>query len=160
VRRRCSSVASVASSTLILFIASLLVAASVAGTMTNGVERIGAALGDRSADVSSEIRTDIAIISDAGSPASIYNESGDGNLTLLVKNTGSQPLSNDPTNFEILLDGAYQTGATTEVLVDSSWRPGTVVRVTISGVSLSAGDHRVLVIVNGDREELQFRVPT
>lgn len=152
--------ASVASSTLILFIASLLVAASVAGTMTNGVERIGAALGDRSADVSAEIRTDIAIISDAGSPASIYDDSGAGNVTLLVKNTGSQPLSNESTNFEILVDGEYQTGASTEVIGASSWRPGTVVRVTIAGVSLASGDHRVLVIVNGDREEFQFRVPT
>lgn len=149
--------ASVASSTLILFIASLLVAASVAGTMTTGVERIGAALGDRSADVSSEIRTDISIISDAGSPTAIYNDTGTGNLTLLVKNTGSQSLSNESSNFEILVDGEYQTGVSTRVIGSSDWRPGAVVEITVSDISLTTGDHRVLVIVNGDREEFQFR---
>lgn len=149
--------ASVSSSTLILFIASLLVAASVAGTMTTGVERIGAALGDRSADVSSEIRTDVTIISDAGSPTAIYNDTGTGNLTLLVKNTGSQPLANASSNFEIIVDGEYQTSVSTTVLDDSSWRPGTVVEVTVSDISLSTGDHRVLLIVNGDRETFEFR---
>lgn len=148
--------ASVSSSTLILFIASLLVAASVAGTMTQGVERIGAALGDRSADVSSEIRTDVAIISDAGSPNAIYNDS-EGTLTLLVKNTGSQGLANASENFELILDGEYRTSVSTRVIGGDSWRPGTVVELTVSGVSLSAGDHRVLVIVNGDREEFEFR---
>lgn len=149
--------ASVSSATLVLFIASLLVAASVAGTMTNGVERIGAALGDRSADVSSEIRTDVAIISDAGSPTAIYNDT-DEELTLLVKNTGSQTLTNESTNLELLLDGEYQTSVSTRVVGDAdTWRPGSVLEVTVSGVSLSTGDHRVLLVVNGDREEFTFR---
>lgn len=148
--------ASVSTSTLILFIASLLVAASVAGTMTTGVERLGSALGDRSADVSSEIRTDVTIISDAGSPASIYD--GSSTVTLLVKNTGSQTISNQSSNFEILIDGSYQTDVSTLVLDDSTtWRPGTVVEITITGVGLNTGDHRVLLIVNGDREEFVFR---
>lgn len=149
--------ASVSSSTLILFIASLLIAASVAGTMTTGVERIGAALGDRSADVSSEIRSDVTIISDAGSPDAIYNDT-DEELTLLVKNTGAQRLSNSSSNIELILDGEYQTSVSTEVVgSDDAWRPGTVIEVTVSGVSLSDGDHRVLLIVNGDREEFEFR---
>lgn len=148
--------ASVSSSTLVLFIASLLVAASVAGTMTTGVERIGAALGDRSADVSSEIRTDISIISDAGSPSAVYNSSKK-NMTLLVKNTGSQSLSKSPSQFEIIVDGEYQTNVSTSVLDADSWRPGTVIEVTVSELSLSTGDHRVLLIVNGDREEFEFR---
>lgn len=149
--------ASVSSSTLILFIASILVAASVAGTMTTGVERIGAALGDRGADVSSEIRTDVTIISDAGSPGSIYNDT-DAEVTLLVKNTGSQRLSNASSNFEFIIDGEYQTTLSTRVLgSDTSWRPGAVVEITVSGVNLAAGDHRILLIVNGDREEFEFR---
>lgn len=148
--------ASVASSTLVLFIASLLVAASVAGTMTTGVERIGAALGDRSADVSSEIRTDVTIISDAGSPNAIYNATEE-NITLLVKNTGSKSLSRAPADMEFMLDGKYQISVSTRVLDSDTWRPGTVLEITVSSVTLSADDHRILLIVNGDREELEFR---
>lgn len=149
--------ASVASSTLILFIASLLIAASVAGTMTTGVERIGASLGDRSADVSSEIRTDVTIISDAGSPDAIYNSS-DKELTLLVKNTGSQTLSNSSSNFELMLDGEFQVSFSTRILgSETTWRPGTVVEITVPDLTLSTGDHRILLIVNGDREEFEFR---
>jgi len=150
-------VASVSSSTLIIFIASILVAASVAGTMTSGVQRLSGALGDRSVDVSQEIQTDVEIISDPGSPASVYNDST--GLTLLVKNTGSNSLPAAPGTFDIIVDGEYATSLTVEVVDGSSWEPGNVARVNASGVSLSSGDHRVVVIVNGDREVLELRTP-
>ena len=53
---------------MILFIASLIVAAGVAGTFTTGVDRLNGALSDESLDVSQQVRTDIEVISDAGSP--------------------------------------------------------------------------------------------
>jgi len=55
--------------------------------MTNGVQRLSDALGDRSVDVSKEIQTDVEIISDAGSPDSIYDD-GSNNLTVLLKTRG------------------------------------------------------------------------
>jgi len=149
-------VASVSSSTLIIFIASILVAASVAGTMTSGVQRLSGALGDRSIDVSHEIQTDVEIISDPGSPASVYNGTK-SELTLLVKNTGSKSLPAAPGTFDIIVDGEYATSLTVTVVDGSGWDPGNVVRVNASGVSLSSGDHRVVVIVNGDREVLELR---
>lgn len=148
--------ASVSSSTLILFIASILVAASVAGTMTTGVQRLGGALSDRSVDVSQEIRTDIEIINDPGSPSSIYNN---GTITLLVKNTGSQTLSATRGVFDILIDGRYVTpGDITQVEVvgGGSWQTGDVVRLTITQ-DIPEGDHRIAVTVNGDEELLKFR---
>lgn len=148
--------ASVSSSTLIIFIASILVAASVAGTMTSGVQRLSGALGDRSIDVSHEIQTDVEIISDPGSPASVYNGTK-SELTLLVKNTGSKSLPAAPGTFDIIVDGEYATSLTVTVVDGSGWDPGNVVRVNASGVSLSSGDHRVVVIVNGDREVLELR---
>jgi flagellar protein FlaG len=148
--------ASVSSSTLIIFIASILVAASVAGTMTNGVQRLSSALGDRSVDVSNEIQTDIEIISDSGSPDSIYNASED-RVTVLVKNTGSQQLAADADNFEIIVDGTYQASADVTIVDGAAWAPGNVARVNVTGVSLGSGDHRVVVIVNGDQEVLEFR---
>ncbi|MFC3476240.1 flagellar protein G [Halobacterium litoreum] len=146
--------ASVSSSTLIIFIASILVAASVAGTMTNGVQRLSDALGDRSVDVSQEIQTDVEIISDSASSSSIYDG---GNLTLLVKNTGSGGLAADPSVVDVIVDGTYVTNVSLSVVDGSSWGPGNVVRVTASGVDLSSGDHRAVVIVHGDREVLEFR---
>lgn len=148
--------ASVSSSTLILFIASILVAASVAGTMTNGVSRLSDALGDRSIDVSHEIRTDIDVISDPGSDA-VY---AGGQVVLLVKNTGSQPLSTDPNTLDIIIDGEYQTDVSTAVLgSDQDWRQGAVLEVTINKtLTANNNPHRVVVIANDDRETFEFRV--
>ncbi|NIB99360.1 flagellar protein G [Halobacterium sp. R2-5] len=147
--------ASVSSSTLIIFIASILVAASVAGTMTNGVQRLSGALGDRSVDVSQEIRTDVELINDPGTPSSIY-DSDNETITLLVKNTGSQTLAAQPGTFDVLVDGQYATPSDANVIGGESWQTGDVAEVTIVR-NLTAGDHRVVVIVNGDREVLEFR---
>lgn len=149
--------ASVSSSTLIIFIASILVAASVAGTMTNGVSRLSDALGDRSVDVSNEVRTDVDVISDTGSN-SIYDD-GTGNVTLLVKNTGSQPLSTDPDTIDIIIDGAYRTDVSAQLVSsDEEWDVGAVLRleVDVSDDPLDNGPHRAVVIVNGDRETVEF----
>lgn len=148
--------ASVSSSTLIIFIASLLVAASVAGTMTNGVQRLSDALGDRSVDVSQEIRSDVEIISDAASPDSIY-DSANNNLTLLVKNTGSQELSTSTDTIDVIVNGEYKTSKTIEVVDGSQWGPGNIIRLNATNVDLASGDHRVVIVVNGDREVLEFR---
>ncbi|MFW6003267.1 MAG: flagellar protein G [Halanaeroarchaeum sp.] len=146
--------ASVSSETLIIFIASLLVAASVAGTMTTGVNRLGDALGDRSVDVSDDIRTDIEIISDPGSDQ-IFD--GNDTVTVLIKNTGSHTLDHQPDSIDILVNGQYHTDATTTVIDDDAWREGSVIRLNVTGVDLDTGDHRVVVDVDGDREVLEFR---
>ena len=149
--------ASVSTSHLILFIASLLIAASVAGTFTQGVQRLSSALGDRSIDVSGDVRTDVEIISDPGS-AAIYNSSGNENVTVLVKNTGSRDLEASSDQIEILLDGKYQANVPVTVVDGTAWRVGNVAKITISPAqSLDDGDHRVKVIVNGDEEILKFR---
>ena len=146
--------ASVSSSTLIIFIASILVAASVAGTMTHGVSRLSDALGDRSIDVSNEVRTDIEVISDPGSDA-VYDGS---NVTLLVKNTGSQTLSSDPDTIDVIIDGEYRTDVSTEVVSnDQEWDVGSVVALHVNTGSLDTGAHRAVVIVNDHRETFEFR---
>ena len=147
--------ASVSSETLILFIASILVAASVAGTMTNGVGRLSDALGARSIDVSHEIRTDITIISDPGA-GGIYNASAN-TATILVKNTGSGTLSTDPKTIDVLIDGQYRTNLTVTVVDGTDWAEGNVAKITVHQVTLNAGDHRAVVGVDGNREVLRFR---
>lgn len=146
----------VSSETLIIFIASLIVAATVAGTMTSGVNQLTASLDDRSVDVSEEIRSDVEIISDPAS-GEIYNGT-ENNVTLLLKNTGSGTLDHDPSNVDVIVDGQYRSNVTTEVIDGTSWTVGSVVRLTVSNVSLGDNeDHRVVTVVNGNREVLEFR---
>ena len=147
--------ASVSTSHLILFIASLIIAASVAGTFMSGVERLSGALGDRSIDVSGEIETDVEIISDPASGA-VYNATGNENVTLLVKNTGSTDLQANKDQIEVLLDGKYQSDVSMKVVDGPAWGVGNVARVNISTSGIS-GDHRVKLTVNSDEEVLEFR---
>lgn len=149
--------ASVSVSHLILFIASLVVAASVAGTMTTGVDRLTGAIDDESLDMEQTVRSDVEVISDAG--AGVYNRSGTGNVTLFVKNTGSNSLAVSADVFDVLLDGRYKVNVTVSPVTAGahSWRPGEVVRVEISAPALQPGDHRARLIVGGDEEVFRFR---
>jgi len=147
-------VASVSASHLILFIASMMVAASVAGVFTNSIGQLSGALSEQGLDVSSDVRTDVEIISDSGSDA-IY---ADGTITLYVKNTGSERLAADPGQMDIFVDGQFATDYTvTRVDGSGAWRPGSVVRIDITQ-SLNSGDHRVQLIVNDDKEVFEFRL--
>ncbi|WP_181684790.1 flagellar protein G [Halorhabdus salina] len=147
--------ASVSASHLIIFIASILVAASVAGVLTNTVGELSEAVDELGLDVSDDVRTDIEFISDSG--ATVYNRSGNENITLYVKNTGSQDLPPDPVVMDVLLDGRFQTDFTVTVVDGETWRIGNVVRMDISAPDLSSGDHRVQLTINGDEEVFEFR---
>ncbi|SDZ83844.1 flagellar protein FlaG [Haloplanus vescus] len=146
--------ASVSASHLILFIASMVIAAGVAGTFTQGVSRLSQGIDDQSLEVSEEVRTDIEVISDAGSP--VYDNSSN-TVTILVKNTGTSTIPAESQFIEILLDGQYQTNVTMTVVDGDRWRPNNVVRLEIGGADLSSDDHRVKLIVNGDEEVFRFR---
>jgi len=144
----------VSASHLILFIASMMVAASVAGVFTNSIGQLSGALSEQGLDVSSDVRTDVEIISDSGSDA-IY---ADGTITLYVKNTGSERLAADPGQMDIFVDGQFATDYTvTRVDGSGAWRPGSVVRIDITQ-SLNSGDHRVQITVNDDEEVFEFRL--
>jgi flagellar protein FlaG len=140
---------------LVLFIASLVVASSVAVAFTGQVGELTSAIDRQGGDLGRQIDTDVEVISDAGSP--VYNLSGDGNVTLLVKNTGSATIPADSTGIDVLLDGRYQTGVGVTVLDGPVWSASTVARVEIAAPDLAAGDHRVKLVVNGDEEVFEFR---
>ncbi|SDF68518.1 flagellar protein FlaG [Halorubrum xinjiangense] len=159
--------ASVPVSHLILFIASLVIAAGVVGTITTGVDRVSAAVDDAGLDATEQLRTDVTIISD--SSAGVYNASEE-NVTLLIKNTGTYRLAPDGSDLDVVLDGEYvRPGATSGELVSAdggnAWGRGDVLRLTIDvdaiegrNGGLADGDHRVFLSVNGDEELFQFRV--
>jgi len=154
--------ASVSVSHMILFIASMIVAASVAGVFTSTVGEISNAIDDQGIHLSDDVRTDIEIISDNGTGACVYDCDGAGNLTLLVKNTGSSRLSARSEHIDVLVRGQYQP--TEDVGVDllggaDSWNTDDVVRLNVDEPGLPSGDHRAKVIVNGDEEVFEFRIP-
>jgi flagellar protein FlaG len=148
--------ASVSASHLILFIASMMIAASVAGVFTNSIGQLSGAISEQGVDVSSEVRTDIEIISDSGSDA-VYDN---GNITLYVKNTGSEQLSVDPGVMDVFVNGQFATDYGVSRADGSSdpWSPGTVVEVEIDppGTVSSGDDVRVQITVNGDEEVFEF----
>ncbi|MFB6105673.1 MAG: flagellar protein G [Halobacteriaceae archaeon] len=147
--------ASVPTSHLIIFIASLLVATSVAGTLTHTVDDISSAISAQSLDKSAEIHTDVEVISDAGS--TVYDRNGNGNVTLLVKNTGTRRLRADSAAVDVLLDGQYRTVVSVSPVGSPTWDEGDVAYVNVSAPTLPAGDHRLKLVVNGDSEVFTFR---
>src|SRR6056297_2835933 len=95
--------ASVSVSHLIIFIASLVVAAGVAGTLTTGVERVSSSIEDGSIDTSQQVRTDVEIVSDPG--ANTYTD-GD-QLSVYVRNTGSQNIPIEPGSVDVIFNGQF-----------------------------------------------------
>lgn len=147
----------VSHSELILFIAALTVALGVATTLTTNVAEISSALDQRGSSVTTQVQTEVEIISDEGSPEAIYDDS-EGNVTILVKNTGQQTLAADGSQLDVLVDGEFVAVAKAEVVGDpdaTEWRPGEVLRVTVEK-PLDPGDHRVKVHVNGDTDTIRF----
>ncbi|MDY6819294.1 MAG: flagellar protein G [Halobacteriales archaeon] len=141
-------------SQLIIFITSMLIVAGVATTLTGQVGQIGGAIDDQAFELSSQIRTDIEIISDGQSD--IYNETSN-NLTLLVHNTGSNQLATDNGSIDILVNGQFETTSAIEPIDSQTWDPGVVVRIIVD-VDLTTGRHRVTVRINSVGDSLRFTV--
>ena len=147
--------ASVSASHLILFIASMMIAASVAGVFTESIGQLSGAISEQGFDVSKDVRTDVEVISDSGSDA-IYDS---GTITLYIKNTGTERLAADPGVLDILVDGQFVTDySVTRADGNGAWRPGTVVRLDIQRTLALGEDHRVQLTVNGDEEVFEFRL--
>ena len=152
--------ASVSVSHMILFIASMLVAASVAGVFTATVGQLSNAIDDQGLQVSQDVRTDVEIISDSGSSA-VYDSDGADNITIHVKNTGTETLPADPTAVNVFVNGQFETDVGVTLRAEGvNWRPSTVLELEIDRSDsqlISSEDHRVKVVVNGDEEVFEFR---
>lgn len=150
--------ASVSVSHLIIFIASLVVAAGVAGTLTTGVERVSNAVEDGSLDVSQQVRTDIDIVSD---PANPTIDSTTGNLTVHVRNTGSQAIFIRPDAVDMVLNGQFVTNSDFTITDANGGktvaRTGDVMAIEIDSSLVQSGDNRLFLTINSDEEVYAFR---
>ena len=147
----------VSASHLIIFIASIVVAAGVAGTLVTQVDRVSTSITDQSEGVEEQIDTDIRIISDTGEPGSIY-DSGSEELTLYVKNTGETELHTERDALDVLIEGSFNEPDSVDRVGDTDselWSPGTVVEVTVGGVDIS-GDTRITVSVRENEDTIRF----
>lgn len=148
----------VSASHLVIFIASIVVAAGVAGTLVTQVDRVSQSIADQSEDVEEWIDTDVRIISDTGSSESIY-DGGTGNLTLYVKNTGASELRPDPDGVDVLVEGRFKSPSTV-TRVDGGdetvWPSGSVVEVVVEDVDVE-GETRVAVSVKESEDTIRFR---
>jgi len=152
--------ASVSASHLIIFIASLVIAAGVVGTLTTGVDRLNTAIDDRSLDVSQQVRMDMTIINDPEAE-SAYTVGGD--LTLYVRNTGSQGVPIEASAIDIVFNGQFVSNSDISSIQDVNdadanvWRPNEVIEITIANPDIQSGDNRLLLTVNEDEETFEFR---
>ena len=153
--------ASVSVSHLIIFIASLVVAAGVAGTLTTGVERVSNAVEDGSLDVSQQVRTDIDIVSD---PKNATLD-GNDNVTVYVRNTGSQGIFIQPESIDMVLNGDFVPNSeftVTDANGDrTTARTGDVMAIEINNDNgyVNSGDNRLYITVNSDEEVYEFENP-
>ena len=76
-----------------------------------------------------------------------------------MKNTGTNTLPAEPGKMDVLVDGRYvsMSSQTIFVLDETKWKTGTVIRLEIDE-SLDAGEHKVVLVINGDREVFTFFV--
>lgn len=151
--------ASVSSTHLVLFIAAILVAASLAGTVTEGATQLGSAISDQGQQRAEDIDAEIEVVSDAGSPESVYDHAS-GTLTLYVKNVGGSTIPADPDVISVLVNGEYQTDVETTVLDANSWGAGDLLRLRVDVSLQPRADTRVVVTPTGARDRFRFRTPT
>lgn len=145
--------ASVSVSHLIIFIAAMIVAASVAGLLTTTVNDISSAIEEQGFSTSDDIRSDITIINDPG--AGVYNSSGNGNVTLYVKNTGGKELSTASGNIDVFVNGVFIPVGNGNVttLEGEIWGRNDVVEITVNGENVDdPGQNRAKVVAGGGED--------
>ncbi|APW97388.1 flagellin [Halobiforma lacisalsi AJ5] len=153
---------SVTATHLIMFVASLVVASAVAGTVIMEVTEVGSSIETRGSAVAEEIDTEIEIISDETKPNAMVEEDADGNvvaITVLVKNIGDESVDTYPGAVDALVDGSYTNVQRVE-RVDSdtgNWGPNGVVEIEIDTTDREiSGDTEVAIIVNGNEDAIDF----
>lgn len=160
----------ISASTLVIFIASILVAAGVAGTLVTTVGDISSSAETRGDAISDSINTELEILND-GRGSNFYQEDVengtgeivDGMITMYVRNAGTTIISSDPTAVNVLVNG--QLIGSDDLLItsmngddDGAWVEGEVLEIEISlHEKLSGSGNRVTVSVEGTERSLEFR---
>ena len=135
---------SISSTHLVFFLASMLVASTLAGVFIATTDSISDGIVDKEDSISKRLKTHIDIIND---PNNVPNDP----LTIYVKNTGSTNLNK--TDVDILVNGTLQESPTLTVIDGGYvWEPNGVLKIEVNK-DLPAGDHWIKVIVGNDVQD-------
>jgi flagellar protein FlaG len=140
-------------SQMIFFIAAMIVATAVAGVFVTTTINLSRDIRNTADDTGTQFNTQIAIINDPS--AMPYNDTC-STLVLYVKNIGSTVIGTN--SVTILLNGTYFTRDNmTFQLKDGAtgWAKEVVLEITMTNVTLAAGDHTLKIIVQG-KESVSF----
>ena len=152
----------VSASTLVIFIASIVVAAGVAGTLVTTVGEISTSAETKGDAITESIDADIELLNDGGG-ADFYTESnGNANVTLYVRNTGTTTLSEDPDELDVLVNGLFVQNSSLNITSmnrnnGQAWAEDEVIEIRISlGEQLSGSGNRLTVSTKGTERSLEF----
>lgn len=143
---------SISSTHLVFFLASMVVAATLAGVFIASTESISSGIRSREDALSERLKSDISIIND---PSNVPNGE---HLVIYVKNTGSSRMN--PENMEVLINGTLQSDTDIEIVEGNNeyWSPNEVVEIKID-VDVPEGDHWAKVIGPYETEDrMEFSI--
>jgi archaeal flagellar protein FlaG len=137
---------------VIFFVAAIVVAASLAGVFIGLSSNMAEAVEKRANNFSDKLDTSIKIIND---PAIVPYQ--DSNLTIYIKNTGSNQIL--PTDILVMIDGKDVNSSSWTIIGGSEeWAPSIVLEVHLN-IILANGDHTAKVVVsNGISDSMGFRI--
>ena len=133
------------------FIASVIVAASLAGVFVGISQDMARSIGGEADRVNELADSEFIILND---PAMVPYD--DGTLTIYLKNLSSRIMGQ---SVDVFLDGRLCTNCT-YILEGggAQWAPGNVLTIDV-GSALGPGDHGLRVVLeNGVAQELRFRI--
>lgn len=156
----------VSASTLVIFIASILVAAGVAGTLVATVGDISNSAETKGDAITESIDADFEILNDGGGSKFYHRGSGTSTVTFYVRNTGSNALFQTEDNINVLINGQFVSAANltiTSVANDDGsadvWAEGEVLKITADlGRELDGSDNRLTVSTKGTERSIEFSV--
>ncbi len=135
---------SISSTHLVFFLASMLVASTLAGVFIATTDSISDGIVEKENSISKRLKTHIDIIND---PNNVPNDP----LVIYVKNTGSTKLNK--TDVNILVNGTLQDSVTKTVIDGGPvWDQNEVLKIEVNK-KLPAGDHWIKVIVGNDVQD-------
>ncbi len=139
---------------MILFIATILIASSVAAVMMITIEKMSIEIKNQGEYIKSILSTNFEIIND---PVNIPNKTVGTNIAYIfyVKNVGDAPFAFTNETITVLIDGLIipKQNVTTN---PSVLNPGDVGELDVIA-SLSSGNHRITVILeNGVSDSFDF----
>lgn len=154
----------VSASTLVIFIASILVAAGVAGTLVTTVGEISTSAETKGDAITESIDSDIELLNDGGG-SNFYTENdteGTANITVYARNTGSTTLLKDPDELDVLVNGLFVSSDNLTVTsmngeTGRAWAEDEVIEIEISlDEQLEGSGNRLTVAAKGAERSLEF----